>query len=76
MWTRATAFDPAMIDFTHEKISGAWRITSPQLPGWSCSAATREAALGQMKASLRAYLRYAEDLAPATRRQLEAMVLG
>ena len=64
------------IEFTHAKVRGNWRITSPQLPGWSCSAPTREAALAQVKPSLRGYLRYTEDLAPSIRRQLQAMILG
>jgi hypothetical protein len=64
------------IMFDHAKVRGNWRITSPQIPGWACSAPTKEAALAQIPASLRAHLRYADDLDPWVRRQLEAMVLG
>ncbi len=64
------------IDFNHERVNGVWHVTSPQLPGWVCSAATKEAATQHMRESLRAYLRYADDLPPAVRRLVEGMVLG
>jgi hypothetical protein len=63
------------VKFEPAKVRGYWRITSPLIPGWSCSARTKDAAFARVQRSLRCYLRYTDNLDPWTRRQLKILII-
>jgi hypothetical protein len=62
------------IDFDHQQLESCWLITSPQLPGWKCSAPSRDVAIAQVPGSLRSYLRTKPTLADDVLEQLQLWV--